>query len=144
MCQRIVACCGPMSVPRSNVSTMSEPGLPIAAWARPVWRCVVALVHRPICGVRPGDNSPDVPHRASGESYDWRREVCRTPPLPDVHSVRGHPQHSPNLLRACEESGIVHAPTIGGLARSWSACRQHLPTEISYTKVGSAEGDSRR
>jgi len=61
-----------LSVLRSNVSTVKTLGLPSTVFAGSCWRCVVALLDRPICGVRPGDNFPDIPNRASGQPVSGR------------------------------------------------------------------------
>ena len=105
----------------------------LLASAGPSWCRIVAPMHRPVRGIRPGDNIADVPDRASCQPRDRRREGGRAPSLPDVHGVRLYSEHEPDLLRACEIPGVVHSPTIGGLVSSLPACRRHKPTESSYT-----------
>jgi hypothetical protein len=105
----------------------------LLASVRPPWCRIVAPMHRPVGRIRPADNFADVPDRASCQSRDRRREGCSAPSLPDVHGVRVYSEHDPDLLRACKIPGVVHSPTIGGLASSLPVRRQHLPTEISYT-----------
>jgi hypothetical protein len=104
----------------SSIRIMRRTRLLGASFIGPGRGGVIAFVHRPVRGVRPGYDLSDVPHGASGQPDDRWGEASRTSPQPHIHSVSIHSQNDPNLLRACQESGVVHVPTIVGFIE---ACR---------------------
>jgi len=104
----------------------------------PSWRDVVPILDRPSGGVGPCDDVSDIPYRATSQTNDRSRESRAVALLPHVDGVGVDVEHQANLFRACQEPPLVHATTVGRFALpGGSARRTPLPTEISYTAVGS-------